>query len=141
LLDTRDIILDLIEETERSGIPGIAPRNDGKSEARGRHLSAALGTMFRWLATKRRIAVNPFVGMDRPPPSNKRKRLLNFRIDMNDADEVRWFWKGCEEVGGPFGAIARLLLLTACHHGGGSLQGRCQNPFVARADRQSVCTH
>ena len=87
---TRDIILDVVEETEQDHIPGIKPRS-GRSENRGRHLSAALGTMFKWLATKRRIAVNPFVGMDRPPPSNKRKRLLNFRTDMNDADEIRWF--------------------------------------------------
>jgi integrase len=111
---TRDAILDLIKETERSGIPGIAPRNGGKSENRGRHFSSALGTMFRWLEGERRIAVNPFIGMKRPRPGNKRKRLLNFKTDMNDADEVRWFWSACGKVGGPFGAIAKLLLLTLC---------------------------
>jgi integrase len=108
-----DGILDVVEETEQGGIPGIKPRS-GRSENRGRHLSAALGTMFKWLTSKRRIAANPFVGMDRPPPSTRRKRLLNFRIDMNEADEVRWFWRGCDQVRGPFGAIAKLLLLTAC---------------------------
>jgi integrase len=110
---TQDAILDLIDETQRSGIPGIEARS-GKSENRGRHLSSALGTFFKWLTAKRKIAVNPFVGMRRPRPGNTRKRILNFRVDMNDADEIRWFWKGCQQIGGPFGAVTRLLLLTAC---------------------------
>jgi integrase len=111
---TKDAILDLIEEAERHGVPGIESRNAGSSEARSRHLAAALGAMFRWLSKKRRISVSPFVGMDRPPPSTKREMVLNFRAEIRKADELRWFWKACEEIGGPFGAALQLLLITAC---------------------------
>ena len=54
---TRDAILDLIEETQRSGIPGLQRRNRAASDSRGRHLSAALGTMFKWLSSKRRTGL------------------------------------------------------------------------------------
>ena len=111
---TKDAILDLIEETEQDGVPGLKSRNAGTSDARSRHLAAALGTMFKWLDVKRRIAVNPFVGMKRPKPSVKRQRFLNFKADVRKADELRWFWTACDEVGGPFGAACKLLLLTGC---------------------------
>jgi len=111
---SKDAILDLIEETQRGGIPGLETRNKAASEARGRHLSAALGTMFKWLSKKRKISVNPFIGMDRPAPSTKRSRFLNFKTDVRKADELRWFWTACDKVGGPFGAVCKLLLLTGC---------------------------
>ena len=39
------------------GIPGLQRRNRAASDSRGRHLSAALGTMFKWLSSKRRTGL------------------------------------------------------------------------------------
>src|SRR5229473_17345 len=39
------------------GIPGLQRRNRAASDSRGRQLSAALGTMFKWLSSKRRTGL------------------------------------------------------------------------------------
>src|SRR5262249_20111162 len=57
----------LIDEARRRGTPGLERRNEGISDARGRKMADALGGMFGWLLQHRRIAVDPTVGVWRPP--------------------------------------------------------------------------
>jgi integrase len=95
----------VIDEARRIAVPGIAPRSPGLSESRPRDLHSALGGMFGWLQRHRRIEQSPLTGLHRPEPPEARERVLS-------ADEIRLFWSACGEIGGWFGTIFRLLLLT-----------------------------
>jgi len=64
--DGDDIHL-LIAEARRHGIPGMGRKSKARSDARGRHMAAALSAFFKWLHAERRIKVNPAVGMSKPP--------------------------------------------------------------------------
>jgi len=94
-----------IDEARRHGTPGRKQYKAGLSDARGRHLAAALSTLFGWLLQHRKITVNPCLGMFKPPPSPPRDRKLT-------DDEVRLFWRQSEKLGYPFAPFLRLLLLT-----------------------------
>lgn len=106
----------VVDEARRTAIPGMPPRNTGNSDARGRKMADALGSLFRWAMRYRRkfIVANPCLGSYRPDAPAARDRVLNFRLDARNADELRWFWSGCEVTGEPFGALLKLLLLTGC---------------------------
>jgi integrase len=106
----------IVDEARRTAIPGLPPRNSGTSDARGRKMADALGSLFKWLMRHRRTAMtaNPCLGSYRPDAPNARDRVLNFRTDVRNADELRWFWAACDAAGKPFDAILKLLLLTGC---------------------------
>src|SRR5262249_20767392 len=70
---------------------------------------AALSVLFRWLLRHRRVAVNPCVGVWRPPAPPARERVLG---DEKSETELRWFWRACEQLHLPFGPALKLLLLT-----------------------------
>jgi integrase len=113
---TEDNIYRVVKEARDEGTPGIKRRNKGKSNPRGRRMADALGTMFKWLKSERRITVNPCIGLDRPHPPKARDRVLNVKTDVRNADELRWFWAAAssEKISQPFGAVAKLLALTGC---------------------------
>jgi integrase len=104
-IDGHDI-WSVVDEARRVGVPGRPVRNAGLSEPRGRALLAALSSLFGWLQRHRRVESNPCMGVFRPPSQAPRERVLT-------ADEVARFWAACDRVGEPFGAIFRVLLLTA----------------------------
>ncbi|WP_198031221.1 site-specific integrase [Bradyrhizobium sp. th.b2] len=114
-IDAHDIY-STIDEARHKGVPGLERRNEGVSDARGRKMADALSVMFGWLHDHRKITANPTLGSYRPPPPAARKRVLNVKMDVRRADELRWFWAACEgdEIGEKFGAVFRLLLLTGC---------------------------
>jgi integrase len=93
-----------IDEASRRGVPGIKARTKGLSDARGRKMARVLSKFFAWLLQHRRITSSPCIGVYCPPPPASRERVLS-------ADEIRWFWKGCDAVGAPFGPMCKLLLL------------------------------
>jgi integrase len=97
----------VIEETRRSGAPGLQRRADGPTESRARAMMAALSKMFGWLAQKRPMASNPCAGVHRPEAPAARDRVLNDH-------EIVLFWRGCEAIGEPFDQLLKLLLLTGC---------------------------
>ena len=97
----------VVDEARRHGIPGLARRNSGTSEARGRKMHAALSVLFRWLLQRRKVAANPCVGVWSPHAPPSRERVLS-------EAEIRIFWRGCERLGPPYGALFQLLLLTGC---------------------------
>jgi integrase len=65
-----------------------------------------LRAFFNWSISQLRLETSPAKGLVAPVKEEARDRALS-------DDEIRWFWSGCEEIGWPFGPIARLLLLTA----------------------------
>lgn len=95
----------VVDEARRLGIPGIVARNDGLSDARGRALFAALSSFFSWLKRQRRVDRNPCTGEARPTGPAARDRVLG-------SGEIKWFWLATDQVGEPFGAVFKLLLLT-----------------------------
>jgi integrase len=101
-----------IDEARRRGIPGLERRNSGISDARARKMADALGAMFGWAF--KHGQQNPCAGVWRPDPPVARDRVLNVKPDVRGADELRWFWAACEELGEPVGALLKLLLLTGC---------------------------
>jgi integrase len=104
-------VYNVIDEARRSGIPGLERRNSGISDSRGRKMADAFGTMFDWAFPH---GQNPAAGVWRPGAPKARDRVLNVRPDTRGADELRWFWAGCDELGEPVGALLKLLLLTGC---------------------------
>jgi integrase len=76
------------------------------SAGRGRKTFAVLSSFFSWALRQRRIAANPCVGVYKPPPPPPRERVLS--------DEIVSFWRACDQIGAPYGALFRLLLLTGC---------------------------
>lgn len=109
---TSDYVFVVVDEARERGVPGREVRNKRPSEARARELSCALSAMFRWLRGKRRIAVDPCAGMERPEGSQRRERVLNAKADVRRADELRWLWSAAGEVSEPFGSLVKMLLLT-----------------------------
>jgi integrase len=105
-IDGHDIYA-LIDETRRSGAPGLKRRSDGETESRARAMLSCLSRMFRWLVSKRRVSRNPCMGIERPKVPEARDRVLA------DAEIVK-FWSAAGAEREEVSALLRLLLLTGC---------------------------
>ncbi|WP_262049310.1 tyrosine-type recombinase/integrase [Bradyrhizobium sp. Bra78] len=105
-IDGHDIYA-VIDETRRSGAPGLARRSEGPTESRARAMLSCLSRMFRWLVQHRRIGLNPCNGVHRPDTPKARDRVL---IDA----EIVKFWSAANAERVEFGAPLKLLLLTGC---------------------------
>src|SRR3546814_2112596 len=73
---------------------------------------AAVRKMFNWAVERDILDASPVAGIQPPGAETSRDRVLS-------DDEIRWFWKGCEEIGAPFGPLFKLLLVTAQRRGEG----------------------
>jgi integrase len=82
-------------------VRGIA--KDRPSQAN--HVLAYLSAMLGWAVDEGLIEKSPAVGVKMPAQKVERDRAL-------DDDEIRLFWRACDDVGWPFGPLAQLLLLT-----------------------------
>ena len=98
----------VLEDARNDGIPGRGVKTNGQSSARERDMSNALGGLFRWLRKRRRIAVNPMEGLERPEASGERVRVLK-------SAELRRLWEACGD--GPYGRIVKVMMLTGAHTG------------------------
>ena len=97
----------LIDETRRSGAPGLERRSDGPTEARARVMLSCLSKMFSWLVQHRRVSQNPCKDVHRPEASAARDRVLT------DA-EIVTFWRATDAERKELSALLKLLLLTGC---------------------------
>ena len=97
----------LIDETRRSGAPGLERRSDGPTEARARVMLSCLSKMFGWLVQHRRLSQNPCKDVHRPEASRARDRVLT------DAEIVK-FWRATDAERKELSALFKLLLLTGC---------------------------
>jgi len=109
-----DDVFAVVDEARKQGIPGLGKKGKGPSEARARKMAVVFGALFKWMKQNRRIKHNPTLDVHRPGPPAKRQRVLNSKIEVRSADEIRWFWRACERIGPPFGPLCQLLLLTGC---------------------------
>jgi integrase len=66
---------------------------------------AALRRLFNWALARDLIATSPRAGVEAPPLSPARDRVLT-------DDELRWFWHACDAVGPPFAPLFKLLCFT-----------------------------
>jgi len=90
---TRSHVLDLLDSIVDRGAPITANR-----------VFAVLRQLFNWSLDRDLVKVSP---MPRRAPAleQQRDRVL-------DDDEIRLVWKALDQIGGNFGAVGRLLLLT-----------------------------
>ena len=84
-------------------IDAIAARG---AEIQANRTLSRLQALFTWAVAKDRLPVSPAAGMNPPTHEQTRDRVLS-------DDELRWLWQACDEIGWPFGALTKLLLLTA----------------------------
>ncbi|MFW5655059.1 MAG: tyrosine-type recombinase/integrase, partial [Roseicyclus sp.] len=90
----RDVI-ELLEEIMLSGRQTTANR-----------VRAHLSKFMNWCVEREILDTSPVAGVRPPARERARDRVLS-------DDEVRWLWAACDTIGGPWGPMARTLLLTA----------------------------
>jgi integrase len=66
---------------------------------------ATLRKLFRWAVNRGDLDRSPLEGVEAPPAVPARDRVLN-------DDELAIIWRGCAELGFPFGPLIKLLILT-----------------------------
>lgn len=66
---------------------------------------AYLSSFFNWCVERDVIAASPLSGVKPVAKEASRERVLN-------DDEIRWLWRAGDDLGQPWGQIAKLLLLT-----------------------------
>jgi integrase len=109
-----DNLHDIIVECQQTGVPGRPPRHKGANDSRARAMAAALSKMFAWAKEHRHVSVNPALDLYKPKQGKARDRVLNAKLDVRRADELRWFWSAVGKLSEPFGSLLKLLLLTGC---------------------------
>lgn len=91
---TRGHVQDLIDDIADSGRGTTANR-----------VLAYVKTFFAWAVGRDMIESSPAALVKKPAKEKPRDRVLS-------NDEIRWFWRACDRVGYPWGAMGQLLLLT-----------------------------
>jgi len=91
---TKRDVIDMLDRVVEDGTPVAANRT-----------LAAVRKLFNWAVARDLIAMSPCAGVKRPAPEQPRDRVLS-------DDELRRVWNAAEQVGGPFGSMVRLLILT-----------------------------
>ena len=64
-----------------------------------------LGTFFNWAVDRDIIDTSPAQGVKPVAKEKSRDRVLS-------DDEIRWFWRACDDLGFPWGPLGQTLLLT-----------------------------
>jgi integrase len=97
----------LVDEVRHRGVPGLERRSGGPTDGQARVMHATLSAAFSWFVKNRRCERNPCTGVHTPGAGHERDRVLS-------DDELVKLWSATDEVGGHFGAIYKLLILTGC---------------------------
>lgn len=92
---TRRDVIEVVDGIVDRGAPVVASRT-----------LAAVRKLFNWAVKRGILEASPVAGVDPPPRNISRDRVL-------DDDELAAIWRGCDEVGWPFGPMFQLLILTA----------------------------
>ena len=66
---------------------------------------AYLGKFLNWCAERDIIDQSPAMGVKPAAKEKSRDRVLS-------DDEIRWFWRACDDLGQPWGHLGKTLLLT-----------------------------
>lgn len=73
-------------------------------------LRAYWGKFFNWLLSKRKVDVNPVIGIERPAPEISRDRFL-------EEKEIPSVWQAFDAAGPAFSSMMKVLLLTGQREG------------------------
>jgi integrase len=77
-----------------------------------------LRTLFAWAKANKLVTDDPTLGIAPLAKERARDRVLcGDEEGHRGDDEIVWFWRGADAAGWPFGAIFKLLLLTAQREG------------------------
>ena len=91
---TRRDVIDLLDRVVDSGKPTTANR-----------VLAAVRKMFNWAVARDILHATPCVGVEPPADERSRDRVLT-------DGELRNVWMAAQKIGGPYGALVKLLILT-----------------------------
>ena len=91
---TRRDVLDLLDGLVAGGRPIAANR-----------VLTAVRKLFNWAIERDILGASPCAGVKPPTPEQSRDRVLS-------DDELRNVWHAADQLGGPFGALVKLLVLT-----------------------------
>jgi integrase len=91
---TRRDVLDLLDRVVDSGTPIAANRT-----------LSAVRKMFNWAVARDIMDASPCAGVKPPTAERQRDRVLS---DI----ELRNVWRAADKIGGPFGALVKLLILS-----------------------------
>lgn len=92
-IQKRDVI-DLLDEIADSG-----------REVTANRIRAYLSKFLNWCVERDVIDASPASGVKPVAKEKSRDRVLS-------DDEVRWFWRACDDLGFPWGPVGKVLLLT-----------------------------
>jgi integrase len=93
-----------VEQISKRDVIALLDTIADRAPVKARRVYAHLHRLFKWCAMRELIATNPMLGIEKPGSEQSRERVLS-------DDELAKVWKGAENEG-PFGTIARLLILT-----------------------------
>jgi integrase len=99
----RDKDFEKIKRTEITGLLDSIQKAHGKWVADS--VLAALRQVSNWYVERSDDYVSPFTGIKRRVKDRKRTHALS-------DDDIRAIWHTAEAIGGPYGALVRLLMLT-----------------------------
>ncbi len=90
----RKDVIDLLDERKISKGPSSANKT-----------LVALRKMYNWAIERGELEVNPCSNIRKPVVIPERERVLN-------RQEIKAFWRACNQLGYPYGPLCQLLLLT-----------------------------
>ncbi len=95
-----------IRTLTRRDVRDVVEQKKKKAPVRANRLLTLIKTFFTWAMEHDHIEANPAHGLKPPTPEHSRNRVL-------DDEELKAVWDAAVVAGAPFGAITRLLILTA----------------------------
>jgi integrase len=96
---SRTEVRGVLDKIVANGTPVLANRVHG-----------VIGTLFGWAVEQEIIAASPALGLKAPAVEKSRDRILS-------DDELRSVWRAAEQIGPPYEALVKLLILTGQRRG------------------------
>lgn len=99
-----------VAEVRRSDVADLLDAIKGRSASVARSTYDALQGLFSWAVERDLIAASPLAGLTAPPRPKARERVLA-------DDELAVVWEAAKRLGGTFGPVVQLLMLTGQRRG------------------------
>jgi integrase len=99
-----------ISEIRRRDIQALVDEKAEVSPIAANRLLSFIKRVFRWAVSKDIIDADPAVAVGKPADENERDRYLS-------DEEIRLFWRACDDLGDPAGRLFKLALVTGQRRG------------------------
>jgi integrase len=109
-----------VEEVRRKDVARWLEKVADKTPTQANRIMATLGVMYSWAIGKDLVESSPVVKMNKPAPSVKKDRALDYDPDLQkviDNGEIRTFWTGFDDINPLHRMALRLILMTALRPG------------------------